>query len=154
LGGVLRRDNGALHYFASVIPNTVTLFESYHPDFKNKAGQDLEAKLSELCPAGCMEIYNSLSSFEYRIRKKIHDIDLMILFIPDVEILAIAENMREEIAGLPLVILVGPKVAKEKKRLYRFFPRIILPAGERSGIIENFVKAKTEPFYVLKSVQK
>jgi len=29
LGGVLRRDNGALHYFASVMPKTVTLFESY-----------------------------------------------------------------------------------------------------------------------------
>lgn len=28
-GGVLRRDNGALHYFASVMINTVTLFQSY-----------------------------------------------------------------------------------------------------------------------------
>jgi type II restriction/modification system DNA methylase subunit YeeA len=39
LGGVLRRDNGALHYFASVIPNTVTLFESYQR-YKTFAADD------------------------------------------------------------------------------------------------------------------
>jgi len=118
------------------------VFIFVNPNSSRQCARQLEQQLiRSLEPAG-IEIFHQLRSFVFRLKEKIHDIQLVAIVVLDGEVLGLIEAIRADLDGLPLIFIVSPAVASEETRLYRFFPRIVLRIKSDDTLIMNFIMAK------------
>lgn len=118
------------------------MFIFVNPSCGQQEARQLEQQLiRSLEPAG-VEVYHQLRSFVFRLKEKIHDIQLVAIVVLDGDVLGLIEAIRGDLEGLPLIFIVSPAVASQETRLYRFFPRIVLHIKSDDALIINFIKAK------------
>lgn len=92
--------------------------------------------------AGKIEVYHEFHSFMCRLQQGIYNIRLVVICIMDKETLHLLEAIRGELFHVPVVFCVGGEVEMQSRRLYAFFPRIVLRVGENDVLALEFIKAK------------
>jgi len=106
------------------------------------AARKLEVRLIDALAPAEMEVYHQLRHFVFRVKERIYDIRLVAVCIPDKEMLTLLEQVREDLCGLPLLFIAGDAAIAEGKRLYAFYPRIVLRMQQDDTACIEFIQTK------------
>ena len=112
---------------------------------ESRASRRLEEKLIHEIGPEAIEVYHQLPAFLGRIRKKIHDVRLLIICLLEAHSLKQAEAAQTALDGLPLVLVIHSALESESRRLYAFYPRIVLRISEDDAAVLEFAQAKIRP---------
>ena len=106
------------------------------------ASRRLEEKLMDEVGPEAIEVYHQLPAFLRRIQKKIHDIRLVVLCVLEEHSLRQVEAAQAALDGLALVFVVRPALEGESRRLYGFYPRIVLRIHEDDAAVIEYIQSK------------
>lgn len=107
-----------------------------------RAARQLEIRVIEALAPPKTEVYHQLRHFVFRVKERIYDIRLVAVCIPDKEMLTLLEQVRADLCGLPLLFIAGDAAIAEGKRLYAFYPRIVLRMQQDDTACIEFIKTK------------
>ena len=89
-----------------------------------------------------MEIQRDLNGLIARLKHQTYRIQLLILCIPDARVVDAIETHREILKEVEVIFLLEPGMQRQNKRLYTFFPRIILEVERDKHILLAYTGLK------------
>ncbi|MFP3999661.1 MAG: hypothetical protein ACLFUN_07440 [Desulfobacterales bacterium] len=104
----------------------------------------LKEKIARSLPETELEFHGSTKRLAERLRRRTHDIDMLLVVISDISGLSELEQIRGLLKDLCLVLVVSHGVGQQTARLYRLYPRSVLLLGEETGWIVDFVRNKMQ----------
>ena len=97
-----------------------------------------------------MEIYRELNGLIARLKHRTYQIQLLILCIPDAGVVNSIESHRELLKEVDVIFLVKRGGQDQSKRLYKFFPRIILQVNRDEDILMAYTSIKASQKHQLR----
>lgn len=101
----------------------------------SKAFTGVETLLASRFGQHGMEIHRDLNGLITRLRHQTYRIPLLILCIPEAGVVDALETHRELLKEVDIIFLLEPGTQGQNKRLYTFFPRIILQVDRDEHIL-------------------
>ncbi len=89
-----------------------------------------------------MEIYRELNGLIARLKHRTYKIQLLIVCIHDAAVVDSIETHKELLKELDVIFLLKPGSKEQNKRLYTFFPRIILRVNRDEEILFAYTSLK------------
>jgi hypothetical protein len=95
----------------------------------------IQVLLSGFSPAE-LEFFSSLNSLQHRVRKSVFDIQMTIIYVPDVGKVSELLGEKDLLRQIPVIIVLNQGLKEAEKELHDLHPRLISRA--EYGIMEVY----------------